>query len=581
MNTQMPCGESTESEVAGSFLPGIVESFYSLSVIPLGELDLNIADIDPANWYPYSALLELQQRIRRATPPALNLCFRAGMNFSRIWYEQGPGKTMVHSGLDWLYAHRDGGGYQSVVRGRSPEEIGWSLLQSIDEEAGIAVYDNVTALLPDFVDGVFYGGCMLFDDMEYVTVESVPHPDGPTPTLNRYLLTVNFRLKSKSRCLDLDSKIQKLQPGKELVLSPEEIENLVWRYKGLQANANRDNAYYNGINIILSDAIAKSQQAAAALEASNRDLLQAKAETERANRELSETLQFNETILLESPIPMGLYAADGTCVQINDAYVKIFGGTRAALLALDFHNIKAWAENGMLKSGLEAISSNRPQRRTTYISTSFDKALFVEYRIHPMMSHGQKNILVQLIDLSERKRMEDELRHFAFHDALTHLANRRLLLDHLRRALLVSKRSGNRIAVLFIDLNKLKHLNDTYGHEMGDFLLIEVARRIKNQARETDTVARLGGDEFVILLEGLGTNADQVALRTASVAEKIRLALVEEYVLADIRHSASASVGIKLVGDGDDDPDQILKEADAAMYAVKTADRQMSAGLTA
>lgn len=106
---------------------------------------------------------------------------------------------------------------------------------------------------------------------------------------------------------------------------------------------------------------------------------------------------------------------------------------------------------------------------------------------------------------------------------------------------------------------------------MGDLLLIEVARRIKSQIRETDTVARLGGDEFVILLEGLGPDVDQVVLYTDWVTEKIRQALTEVYVFGDVSHHGSASIGIKIVADSDQDPDQILKAADVAMYVVKAS----------
>ena len=156
-----------------------------------------------------------------------------------------------------------------------------------------------------------------------------------------------------------------------------------------------------------------------------------------------------------------------------------------------------------------------------------------------------------------------------FHDALTLLPNRRLLIECLKRALLTSKRSGSRIAVLFLDLNKFKVLNDTYGHDTGDLLLVEVARRLKHLVRESDMVVRLGGDEFVILLEGLGTAAEQAAMYAASVKQKVCQALTEDYIFGTIRHSGSASVGVKMVEEGDTDPDQILKDADAAMYLEK------------
>jgi diguanylate cyclase (GGDEF)-like protein len=173
-------------------------------------------------------------------------------------------------------------------------------------------------------------------------------------------------------------------------------------------------------------------------------------------------------------------------------------------------------------------------------------------------------------DITVQKDLESELRHFAFHDALTRLPNRRLLLDRLKHSLALCKRNGNHIAVLFIDLNKFKHLNDAHGHDAGDLLLIEVARRLCGLVRESDAVARLGGDEFVVLLNGLSTELAHAKKHVEAVVEKIQGALEEAYVLGDIVHYGSASIGVKLIASNDDlDPDQILKDADAAMYRVK------------
>ena len=288
---------------------------------------------------------------------------------------------------------------------------------------------------------------------------------------------------------------------------------------------------------------------------------------------LRAAVEFNQTILLSSPLPMAVYAADGQCVEVNDAFAELVGGTREALLAQNIYRGKASVQAGLGDLAQAVLSSNLPQRHTTTATSSFGKLLHVEFRMHPVTLHGKSHLLMQTMDLSESKRVEEELRHLAFHDALTHLPNRRLLIDYLKRAVLASKRSGQRVAVLFLDLNKFKVLNDTYGHETGDLLLIEVARRLKQLVRETDLVARLGGDEFVILLEGLGTTAEDAALYAASVKQKVTQALAQEYVLDTICHNGSASVGVKMVEEEDTDPDQILKDADTAMYAEKRKGR--------
>ena len=261
-----PMMKSAKGQVAGSFLLGLVQSFYNLSILPQGGMTLEVGQIDPENWYPHSVLIDTLHTIEKTFPASRSIFFRAGINFLRIWYECGPGKTMIHSGLDWLYANKESGGYNSVVRGGSKDEIGWCLLQSIDEKAGIAVYENVMPLSFEYVKGVFYGGCILFDDMEFVTVDGTCEPYIPNPSFNKVILIVRFRLKSKSACLDLDARINALLPGSSLNLTPEEIESLVWRHKGLQYRKALDETYYDDINSILASAITEGQRISRELE---------------------------------------------------------------------------------------------------------------------------------------------------------------------------------------------------------------------------------------------------------------------------------------------------------------------------
>jgi signal transduction histidine kinase/DNA-binding response OmpR family regulator len=261
-----PTRGSTKGEVAGSFLLGLIQSFYNLSVLPQGGMALNIDNIDPAGWYPYSMLIDTLHAIEKTFPSSKIVSFRAGINFIGIWYEHGPGKTMIHSGMDWLHANDEGAGYNSVVRGGSRDEIGWCTLRSIDERRGIAVYENVTPLILDFVRGVFYGGCLLFDDMEYVDVVGTTEPYLPNPELHDTVITVNFRLKPSDTGQSLDARIGNLQLGSTLDLSPAEMECLIWRYKGLQRRHALDAEYYKDINVILADAITEGQRIAKELE---------------------------------------------------------------------------------------------------------------------------------------------------------------------------------------------------------------------------------------------------------------------------------------------------------------------------
>lgn len=185
-------------------------------------------------------------------------------------------------------------------------------------------------------------------------------------------------------------------------------------------------------------------------------------------------------------------------------------------------------------------------------------------------------------ETTERKRMQDQIQKLAFYDPLTGLPNRRLLEDRLGQSLASSKRSGIFGALLFLDLDNFKPLNDLHGHEAGDLLLIEVANRLKGGVREMDTVARFGGDEFVVIIRELDRDVAISRQQVAGIAEKLRHRLAEPYRLyvnhggmagQEIEHRCSASIGIRVfIGNGID-PDEILKQADLAMYQAKDAGR--------
>ena len=177
------------------------------------------------------------------------------------------------------------------------------------------------------------------------------------------------------------------------------------------------------------------------------------------------------------------------------------------------------------------------------------------------------------IDISGRKAAEDEARYLAFYDALTQLPNRRLLVDRLQQVLVNGARSGLTTAVLFVDLDNFKTLNDTRGHEVGDLLLKEVAQRLRNCVREQDTVARLGGDEFVVVLQNLSSDPTEAAAQTRTLGELILAQLRQPYDLAGHEHHFSASIGATLLRHHRDSVDEVLKQADMAMYRAKDAGR--------
>ena len=176
-------------------------------------------------------------------------------------------------------------------------------------------------------------------------------------------------------------------------------------------------------------------------------------------------------------------------------------------------------------------------------------------------------------DITARKQAEEDIHNLAFYDALTQLPNRRLLLDRFRSALSVSARGHHYGAILFLDMDRFKTLNDTLGHNYGDLLLIEVAVRIQSCVREVDTVARLGGDEFVVLLEEVDTSAEEASQKVALIAEKIRAALAAPYQLKEQEHHSSPSIGVCLYRGNTESVDVLLKYADLAMYQAKESGR--------
>lgn len=185
-------------------------------------------------------------------------------------------------------------------------------------------------------------------------------------------------------------------------------------------------------------------------------------------------------------------------------------------------------------------------------------------------------------ETTERKLLQDEVHQLAFFDPLTRLPNRRLLNDRLTQALAAGKRSDCFSALMFLDLDNFKPLNDMHGHAVGDLLLVQVANRLTACVRQVDTVSRFGGDEFVVLIAELTPVQSQSTQQAAVLAEKIRVALAQPYLLrvpqADgsekvIEHHCSASIGLVIISGGDAVQDVVLRTADAAMYKAKSAGR--------
>ncbi|MDH4286775.1 MAG: PAS domain S-box protein, partial [Gallionella sp.] len=275
---------------------------------------------------------------------------------------------------------------------------------------------------------------------------------------------------------------------------------------------------------------------------------------------------------------------EGKRLYNSPSYAQIFGSVEAIKGTDSFAEIHPDDLERVKQAFKETVQSGR-SHRLNYRFVLADGSIHYMESCGGLIRNSQGQALRVVVvsrDITERIKEVDEIRNMAFYDALTQLPNRRLLHDRLEQAMAASKRSGRHGALLFLDLDNFKPLNDTYGHEMGDILLAEVARRISVCVREMDTVARFGGDEFVVLLSELDTDRSHSTIRCSNVAEKIRAVLAETYVLkfqpegkeqTAIEHRCTSSIGAVVFFGHETSKENILKWADIAMYQAKEAGR--------
>ena len=281
-------------------------------------------------------------------------------------------------------------------------------------------------------------------------------------------------------------------------------------------------------------------------------------------------------IAFESQEGMMITDAAGVIVRVNQAFTRLTGygaeeviGRTPALFKSGRHDEayyqRMWAALKD-KGHWQGEIWNRRKNGKVYA-----EMLTISSVIAP---DGQvSNYIGTFSDISRNTEAEAEIHRLAFYDPLTQLPNRRLLLDRLQQALTATGRSGRQGALLFIDLDNFKVLNDTLGHDKGDLLLQQVAQRLGGSVREVDTVARLGGDEFVVMLEGLGAGPEKAGPQARMVGEKILAALNRPYLLGEHKHHSTPSIGITVFGEDHDTVDELLKRADFAMYQSKAAGR--------
>ena len=267
--------------------------------------------------------------------------------------------------------------------------------------------------------------------------------------------------------------------------------------------------------------------------------------------------------------------SDGMYVDCNKAFLDVTGYTREEVIGQTSLALNIWEDPSDRNRMVEALHAGGVCRN---METRFRKkngeTIWGLLSASVMELEGVPCVLTITRDISEVKTAQDEIRQLAFYDPLTELPNRRLLLERLRRAVAASQRSGRLRALLFIDLDNFKNLNDTLGHSVGDLLLREVGARLRECIRTNDTAARVGGDEFVVIIEDLGATAEDAASRARTVAEKILASIMRPYMLAGRECRSTSSIGITIFGGRKESSSAILQQADIAMYQAKAAGRE-------
>ena len=260
----------------------------------------------------------------------------------------------------------------------------------------------------------------------------------------------------------------------------------------------------------------------------------------------------------------------GRFLDVNDAYCRMVGYSRSQIMTKQIADFESVATQADIQAQIHRILAKGQEQFQTRHRRSNGGWVDLEVTVTAV---GPNQLIVYLRDISDIKRAAFEINQLAFYDSLTGLPNRRLLHDRIEQALLNAERYQHFSAVLFIDLDHFKTLNDTHGHAKGDSLLVEVAHRLLAQVTSGDTVARFGGDEFVLVLAGLADDQHAALVRAQTTAERILASLADAHQLNGLDYSSTASIGITLFCDGSRTAGDLLKHADLAMYHAKIAGR--------
>ncbi len=271
-----------------------------------------------------------------------------------------------------------------------------------------------------------------------------------------------------------------------------------------------------------------------------------------------------------APIGYLTLSREGMISEINLTGATLLGAVRKSLLRRRFSLFVITEDRDRWdRFFIDGFQHDAQQSCELVIKRGDDTLFHARLDCLRTMIRNETSMRVAFSDVTGSYEAAAEIQRLAYYDPLTQLPNRRLLLDRLGQALSSSKRRLHHGAILFMDLDNFKALNDARGHDIGDLLLIAMAQRLHGAVREGDTIARLGGDEFVILLENLSVNAEEAVIQVGLVGEKVQEIVSSAYMLKDIEYSCTTSIGITLFCNADESADDLMQHADHAMYQAK------------
>ncbi|WP_410017105.1 PAS domain S-box protein [Pseudomonas sp. 5P_3.1_Bac2] len=299
------------------------------------------------------------------------------------------------------------------------------------------------------------------------------------------------------------------------------------------------------------------------------------SERQKAEAELKASQEKFAIAFHSSPDAITITERDsGRYLEVNEGFCRLTGYSAEEVLGRSSHELDIWMDPLERELMVQKIKQdNRVYHLEMRGRRRDGNVLIVQASVEPIELNNTPCLLLTGRDVSELKAAQAQIQHLAYHDSLTNLPNRALLLDRLTQQIALLKRHRLRGALLFIDLDHFKHINDSLGHPVGDEVLKQVTARLQSSVRQEDTVARLGGDEFVILISGLEGKRHSVLKDVRGIAEKLRQLLIQPMLVDGHELQVTPSIGIALIPDHGDTPDDLVKRADIALYRAKDGGR--------